>query len=664
MRLLLLRALGACLLFTASACAPPSQARVSSRASQLVVDAAAADLSTSISDAGTPVVDSGSPIGPLCSTSSSCPGYGATCLNVQCVRFLPTGLGGASTTLGVCTCGVSNDPMCASTTSVCPSLTPSSLMTVNDTLTHAGVVPMGMVSAGLGTACDPTSTPPSWMTSLGAVGGTLTCVDGVWCANDCGSGNPNDCLACSVKAGAGIDGVCSQIAAPAHACVPSSGALPTDCASYACGRAPVFNDAGVFNYSNATGTCTASYAPIGRSCGADAGACQPPGTCSGRSPTCVLPPAIPAPQCCGSNSDCLVSATFVDAGMCSLPEDTCDLDASTCIVAPDASCPDLGVILDGGIDASDANFDAANIGDAGVTILDASTADLGAADLGTADLGAPDAAPQFALRSLVGCSGPADCNGGDPCVMRTCVQTQIEAPTFRGTLGVCECTALSGTMACSPSALDQCKSGVTNDSNLISQLATVGLADFTFVPPEIGTPCDAGTALPFWAGSPVGCVDGVICAGPCTTPGFSDCFVCSTSAGGSIDGVCTRLADSPACFDAGLIDAGTADLGVADLGVEDAGHHDDAGLEDSGRQRDFGVGDSSIHEDLGVADAGVDSGVPADAGTTTEHDAGPHFSGGGGFGGCSVGNAQASTSNAWWFALAATFIATRRRKRH
>src|SRR5690606_24695131 len=37
------------------------------------------------------------------------------------------------------------------------------------------------------------------------------CVDGVCCDSPCGGGDPNDCIACSVAAGALEDGVCGVV---------------------------------------------------------------------------------------------------------------------------------------------------------------------------------------------------------------------------------------------------------------------------------------------------------------------------------------------------------------------------------------------------------------------------------------------------------------------
>jgi hypothetical protein len=48
------------------------------------------------------------------------------------------------------------------------------------------------------------------------------CVDGVCCDSACGGGDPNDCQACSVAAGAVTDGTCAPIA-PSRVCRPSRG---------------------------------------------------------------------------------------------------------------------------------------------------------------------------------------------------------------------------------------------------------------------------------------------------------------------------------------------------------------------------------------------------------------------------------------------------------
>lgn len=101
------------------------------------------------------------------------------------------------------------------------------------------------------------------------------CVDGVCCATAC-AGGTSDCQACSVSAGAAVDGVCG--AATGNACNDSNACTMNDtCTAGTCGGAMVSCPApGECEVTNAciaaTGACAAQPKPDGTTC--SLGACR------------------------------------------------------------------------------------------------------------------------------------------------------------------------------------------------------------------------------------------------------------------------------------------------------------------------------------------------------------------------------------------------------
>jgi len=101
------------------------------------------------------------------------------------------------------------------------------------------------------------------------------CVDGVCCATAC-AGGTSDCQACSVSAGAAVDGVCG--AATGNACNDSNACTMNDtCTAGTCGGAMVSCPApGECEMNNAcvaaTGACAAQPKPDGTTC--SLGACR------------------------------------------------------------------------------------------------------------------------------------------------------------------------------------------------------------------------------------------------------------------------------------------------------------------------------------------------------------------------------------------------------
>ncbi|HEY2899881.1 MAG TPA: HYR domain-containing protein [Polyangia bacterium] len=118
------------------------------------------------------------------------------------------------------------------------------------------------------------------------------CVDDVCCASACGGGDPNDCQACSVAAGAATDGTCGP-RAPGAICRASAGVC--DVAEICDGTAT---------------TCPADgFAPSSTVCRSSAGTCDVAESCSGSSTSCPADGFAPSSTICRSS-----------AGVCDLPE--------------------------------------------------------------------------------------------------------------------------------------------------------------------------------------------------------------------------------------------------------------------------------------------------------------------------------------------------------
>ena len=95
------------------------------------------------------------------------------------------------------------------------------------------------------------------------------CTDGVCCNSACGGGDPNDCQACSVAAGAAVDGTCAPRAATT-VCRAAAGAC--DVPDHCTGTSP---------------TCPAdARVPSGAVCRPAASSCDAVEACSASSPAC------------------------------------------------------------------------------------------------------------------------------------------------------------------------------------------------------------------------------------------------------------------------------------------------------------------------------------------------------------------------------------------
>lgn len=173
------------------------------------------------------------------------------------------------------------------------------------------------------------------------------CADGVCCDTDCGG--PGDCQACSVAAGAAVDGTCAVIT-DARICRPAGAACdePERCAGAASCPADLLAVAGAECRAPA-GPCDATERCDGASpecpvdafltgieCRASAGACDLPEVCLGDIAEC------PADVVASSGTVCRAS---VDA-LCD-PAESCDGTSATCAAdtnrcGSDATLPDAG----------------------------------------------------------------------------------------------------------------------------------------------------------------------------------------------------------------------------------------------------------------------------------------------------------------------------------
>jgi hypothetical protein len=146
--------------------------------------------------------------------------------------------------------------------------------------------------------------------------GSGFCVDGVCCDTSCGAGDPNRCQACSVVAGAAVDGTCGPRAA-GTLCRAATGA---------CDVAETCN-------STST-TCPADgFASASTVCRAAAGACDVAECCTGTSAAC------PADRFASASTVCRPAANDCDAA------ESCTGSSVTC--PGNASRPDLSLCYGG-----------------------------------------------------------------------------------------------------------------------------------------------------------------------------------------------------------------------------------------------------------------------------------------------------------------------------
>ena len=190
-----------------------------------------------------------------------------------------------------------------------------------------------------------------------ATGATCTsgfCADGVCCDTACGGGDPGDCQACSVAAGAAVDGTCA----------PRAGGTVCRAAAGACDVAEA-----------CTGTSTACPADAlvaqGTTCRAAAGACDAAEACTGTSPSCPADALATAGTVCRSASGACDVAETCTGSSAACPADqlasagtVCRPAAGACDVAEactgsSAACPadqlaSAGTVCRGAAGACDA----------------------------------------------------------------------------------------------------------------------------------------------------------------------------------------------------------------------------------------------------------------------------------------------------------------------
>jgi alpha-tubulin suppressor-like RCC1 family protein len=190
------------------------------------------------------------------------------------------------------------------------------------------------------------------------------CVDGVCCAGACGGGDPNDCQACAVAAGAVTDGTCGARASGticravvgtcdvAESCDGTGLACPVDrfvSAGQGC-RA----SAGVCDVAEActgsSATCPVDrFAPSLTTCRPKAGGCDVAETCTGSSVSCPADGLSPA------GTVCAPPATACEtAGLCGGASPICPGATSIpgCSASPVSACSSgscSDVTLRGGI---------------------------------------------------------------------------------------------------------------------------------------------------------------------------------------------------------------------------------------------------------------------------------------------------------------------------
>jgi hypothetical protein len=159
------------------------------------------------------------------------------------------------------------------------------------------------------------------------------CVDGVCCDSTCGGGATTDCQACSVAAGAAVNGTCGFVSAGrtcrasagpcdvAETCTGSSAACPTDAfapATTVCRAAAGECDLPEY-CDGATAACPPnSLAPPGAVCRPSAGVCDLAETCTGISAACPADGFAPAATVCRPS-----------AGVCDV-EETCTGSSAAC----------------------------------------------------------------------------------------------------------------------------------------------------------------------------------------------------------------------------------------------------------------------------------------------------------------------------------------------
>jgi len=273
------------------------------------------------------------------------------------------------------------------------------------------------------------------------------CVDGVCCATPCGGGT-NDCQACSVAAGAGVDGVCGVIVAPAHVCRASATAcdlaeicdgLSTECpsdvlapAATVC-RAPTDLCDAPEVCNGLTNACPAdAISPAGTVCRDASDACDAVETCTGSSRACPADGVRPGGTACRAAADVCDAAEACDGVSVACPMDMVQPAGSAC--RPIAGPCDVAESCDGAsvLCPADVFVTSALVCRASASTCDAPEACSGASAQCPADGHVPDGT---SCADTLSCNGsetcqagscgsgtPLSCDDGDPCTSDHCAE--------------------------------------------------------------------------------------------------------------------------------------------------------------------------------------------------------------------------------------------------
>lgn len=168
------------------------------------------------------------------------------------------------------------------------------------------------------------------------------CTDGYCCNSPCGSSNPNDCQACSVAAGAAVNGTCAPVA-NGTTCRGATGECdrPERCDGVAttCPANLLFPTTTVCRA--AASTCdltefctgisvlcpTDRVASLGTVCRTGLGSCEPSVRCDGTTTICAEPFSFPDGAECDDGTSCTYSTC--DDGLCRSTSGSCD-DGDPC----------------------------------------------------------------------------------------------------------------------------------------------------------------------------------------------------------------------------------------------------------------------------------------------------------------------------------------------
>jgi hypothetical protein len=324
------------------------------------------------------------------------------------------------------------------------------------------------------------------------------CVDGVCCASACGDGDGADCQACSVAAGAAVDGTCAPLAGATRCrgsagacdleevCDGTSTACPADAraASDVVCRAAV----GACDVEERCGgavLCPADVlAGAGAVCRGVAGVCDVAEVCDGASAACPSDGLIAgiecrptagecdiAERCDGSGPACPADAVIAAGELCRVAAGACDVLESCDGSSP--SCPPDGLATASTL--CRASSGTCDPGENCTGLALDCPADVLAADGASCDDGAICNGTDLCISGTCTASAAPDCDDADPCTADACADP-----------GGCEHELALGVPGCCATASD-CDDG---DPCTVERCAADGACAL-----EPGSACeDAGVA--------------------------------------------------------------------------------------------------------------------------------------------------------------------------